>query len=110
MNTCTVMPTARPAQRWSRRQLTTFIAAGFLLNSGMAASAEGVAHDAPSDNLSFADEQSMWHEIHRNILDLKRKSLLPARPVTAAVGYIFPLQLATGLQDDETRAHVRSLR
>jgi len=66
----------------------------------MAASAEGVAHDAPSDNLSFADEQSMWHEIHRNILDLKRKSLLPARPVTAAVGYIFPLQLAPGLPDD----------
>ncbi len=55
--------------------------------------------DPLSDNLSWANEQAMWHEIQRNLIVLKQQSLLPKATDAAASNFIFPLRLAPGLPD-----------
>ena len=55
--------------------------------------------ELPRDELSPAEELSMWNEIRRNIATLREQALLPAPDITQVLAYTFPLRLAPGLSD-----------
>jgi murein DD-endopeptidase MepM/ murein hydrolase activator NlpD len=61
----------------------------------MAASGEDL--EPPHDELSPAQEQAMWEEIHRNVERLRGTSALSPATSVQTVTYNFPLRLAPGV-------------
>jgi murein DD-endopeptidase MepM/ murein hydrolase activator NlpD len=54
----------------------------------------------PQEEISAAQEQSMWEDIQRNLQALRSTGALPPPNEAQAVTYAFPLRLAPGLPDD----------
>ncbi len=69
------------------------------LEPASAALADDAYSDQPRDEITPAQELSMWNEIQRNLAMLRAQGKLAAPQALPALTYTFPLRMAPGLPD-----------